>query len=44
MKRRDFLNSSLLAAAASVASVRNAYALVGDGPVADVLAVTGDRR
>jgi hypothetical protein len=44
MKRRDFLNSSLLAAAASVASVRSAYALVGDGPVADILAVTGDRR
>ena len=44
MKRRDFLNSSLLAAAASVASIRSAYALVGDGPVPDVLAVTGDRR
>ncbi len=44
MKRRDFLNSSLLAAAASVASVRSAYALVGDGAVADVLAVTGDKR
>jgi FAD/FMN-containing dehydrogenase len=44
MKRRDFLNSSLLAAATAVAGVRSAYALVGDGPVADVLAVTGDRR
>jgi hypothetical protein len=44
MKRRDFLNSSLLAAAATVTGVRSAYALVGDGPVPDVLAVTGDRR
>jgi hypothetical protein len=44
MKRRDFLNSSLLAAAAAVPGIRAAYAAVGTGPVADVLAVTGDGR
>jgi len=44
MKRRDFLNSSLLAAAVSVPGIRTAYAVVGTGPVADLLAVTGDGR
>ncbi len=44
MKRRDFLNSSLLAAAVSVPGIRTAYAVVGTGPVADVAAITGDGR
>ena len=44
MKRRDFLNSSLLAAAASVPGIRSAYAVVGTGQVADVVAITGDGR
>jgi FAD/FMN-containing dehydrogenase len=44
MKRRDFLNSSLLAAAASVSGIRAAYAVVGTGEVADLLAVTGEGR
>jgi len=44
MKRRDFLNSSILAAAASVSGIRAAYAVVGTGDVADLLAVTGDGR
>ena len=42
MKRRDFLNTSLLAAAGSMAAFRTVYAAVGSGPVADVLAVTGN--
>jgi len=44
MKRRDFLNSSLLAAAVAVPGIRTAYAVAGTGPVADLLAVTGDGR
>jgi FAD/FMN-containing dehydrogenase len=44
MKRRDFLNSSLFAAAASASGIRAAYALVASGPVADLAAVTGDGR
>jgi hypothetical protein len=44
MKRRDFLNSSLFAAAASVSGVRAAYAVVAAGPVPDITAVTGDGR
>src|SRR5688572_5597975 len=43
MKRRDFLNTSLLAAAGTLPAFR-AYATVGSGPVADVIAVTGDGR
>jgi hypothetical protein len=44
MKRRDFLNSTLFAAAASVSGLRSAYALVATGPVPDIAAVTGDGR
>ncbi len=44
MKRRDFLNSSLFAAAAAVSSIRPVYAVVTTGEVADLLAVTGDGR
>ncbi|HEU5133682.1 MAG TPA: FAD-binding oxidoreductase [Steroidobacteraceae bacterium] len=44
MKRRDFLNSSLLTAAISVPGIRTAYAVIGAGPVADLAAVTGDGR
>jgi len=44
MKRRDFLNSSILAAAVSVPGIRAAYAVVGTDTVADVLAITGDGR
>src|SRR5688572_21460513 len=44
MKRRDFLNTSLLAAAGTIPVFRTAYAAVGSGPVADVMAVTGDGR
>ena len=44
MKRRDFLNSSLLAAAVSVPGIRAAYAVVGTGQVADLAAITGDGR
>jgi FAD/FMN-containing dehydrogenase len=44
MKRRDFLNSSILAAAASVSGIRAAYAVVGTDQVADLAAVTGDGR
>ena len=43
MKRRDFLNSSLFAAVASVSGLRAAYALATD-QATDVLAVTGDGR
>jgi hypothetical protein len=43
MKRRDFLHSSLFAAAA-VSGTRVAYALVASGPVADLPAVTGDGK
>jgi FAD/FMN-containing dehydrogenase len=41
MKRRDFLQSSLLAAAASAAGIRTSYSAVG-AQTADVAAVTGD--
>jgi FAD/FMN-containing dehydrogenase len=44
MKRREFLNSSLLAAAASVSAVRGAWAVTGTDTVADLAAVTGDGR
>ena len=44
MKRRDFLNSSLLAAAVSVPGIRTAYAVVSTGQVPDVAAITGDGR
>jgi len=44
MKRRDFLNSSLLAAAVSIPGIRTAYAVVGTGDVPDVAAITGDGR
>ncbi len=44
MKRRDFLNSSLLAAAVSIPGIRSAYAVVGTGEVPDVPAITGDGR
>jgi hypothetical protein len=44
MKRRDFLHSSLFAAAATVSGTRVAYALVASGPVADLAAVTGDGK
>ncbi len=43
MKRRDFLHSSLLAAATTAASLRSAYAVVAaDMTIADVTAVSGD--
>jgi FAD/FMN-containing dehydrogenase len=44
MKRRQFLNSSLLAAAVCTPGMRAAYAVVGTGTVADIPAVTGDGR
>ena len=44
MKRRDFLNSSLMAAAVSVPGIRAAYAVVGTDQAPDVAAVTGDGR
>jgi FAD/FMN-containing dehydrogenase len=46
MKRRDFLNSSLLAAAVTASGIRAAYAVVanGDSAVPDVAAITGDGR
>jgi FAD/FMN-containing dehydrogenase len=44
MKRRDFLNSSLLAGIATVPGIRTAYAVVSTGEVADIPAVTGDGR
>ena len=37
MKRRDFLNSSLLAAAGSIPGIRSAYAVVAP-PVPDIAA------
>jgi FAD/FMN-containing dehydrogenase len=43
MKRRDFLHSSLLAAATAAAGVRNVYAVVAkDKSIADLAAVSGD--
>jgi FAD/FMN-containing dehydrogenase len=44
MKRRDFLNSSLLAAAASISVIRSAYAVTASSQVPDVVAVTGEGR
>ena len=44
MKRRDFLNSSILAAAVTVSGMRTAYAVVGTDQVADLAAITGDGR
>jgi FAD/FMN-containing dehydrogenase len=44
MRRRDFLNSSLLAAAISIPGVRTAYAVVSTSQVPDVAAITGDGR
>jgi FAD/FMN-containing dehydrogenase len=44
MKRRDFLNTSLLAAAVTVPGFRTAYAVVGTDAVADLAAITGDGR
>jgi len=44
MKRRDFLNSSLLAAAITVPGIRAAYAAVGTAEVPDLAAITGDGR
>jgi FAD/FMN-containing dehydrogenase len=45
MKRRDFLQSSLLAAATTAASLRAAYAVVAtDQAIADLAAVSGDGR
>jgi len=44
MKRRDFLNSSLVATVVIVPGIRAAYAVVGTGEVADVPAISGDGR
>src|SRR5262245_54592527 len=44
MKRRVFLQSSLVAAAYAVPGFRAAHALARSGPVPDVVAVTGDNR
>ncbi len=44
MKRRDFLNTGLLAAAITVPGIQAAYAVVGTGQVADLAAITGDGR
>jgi FAD/FMN-containing dehydrogenase len=45
MKRRDFLHSSLLAAATTAVSLRTAYAVVAtDKTIADVAAITGDGK
>src|SRR5687768_9021849 len=44
MKRRQFLNTSLLAAAVSLPGIRTAYAVVGSDTVADLPAITGDGR
>ena len=44
MKRRYFIQSSLLAGAVSVPGIRGVYALARTGPVSDVVAVTGDNR
>ena len=43
MKRRDFLHSSLLAAATTAVSFRSAYAVVAtDKTIADIAAISGD--
>lgn len=44
MKRRDFLNSSLFAAAATLPGIETAWAVVASGPVADIAAITGDGK
>lgn len=44
MKRRDFVNSSLLAAVATLPGARVLYAAVRTGQVPDVTAITGDGR
>jgi len=44
MKRRDFLNSSICTAVASMAGVRAAYAIKPSDAVPDVAAITGDGR
>jgi FAD/FMN-containing dehydrogenase len=44
MKRRDFVNSSLLAAVATLPGVRPLYAAARTGDIPDVSAVTGDGR
>jgi FAD/FMN-containing dehydrogenase len=44
MKRRDFVSSSLCAAAATVPGIRVLYAATRTGPLADVAAVSGDGR
>ena len=44
MKRRYFIQSSLLAGAVSVPGIRGVYALARTGPISDVAAVTGDNR
>ncbi|RPH46548.1 MAG: hypothetical protein EHM84_08935, partial [Lysobacterales bacterium] len=44
MKRRDFVNSSLLAAAATFPGVQVLYAAVRTGDIPDVAAVTGEGR
>ena len=44
MKRRDFLSSTLFAAATALPGMRTAYAIDASGPVDDLPAVTGDGR
>jgi FAD/FMN-containing dehydrogenase len=44
MKRRDFLNSSIFAAAVTIPGIRAAYAVVGSDTVKDLPAVTGAGR
>jgi FAD/FMN-containing dehydrogenase len=44
MRRRDFVHSSLLAAAAALPGVRVVYATARQGQIPDVTAVTGDGR
>jgi len=44
MKRRDFIQSSLVGAAVSIAGIRGAYAVARAGATPDVAAVTGDKR
>ena len=44
MKRRDFVQASLLAGAASLPGIHLAYAAVRPGRAPDVAAVTGEGR
>ena len=44
MKRRVFVSSSLLAAAASLPGIKVAYAVARTGQIPDVAAITGDGR